>query len=208
MREDVGVPPPFAPTHTWVCPIWRWSHGQQTSPGDTVFDHHPTHWAMTTVLYVANSWGAPFSIHVDCFMSDGTPETGVTCSGPVGAYQRLEASLHPTRPPVTTNEFGDYNERGDGWFQLWSNGPVTPAAMTLVIFYLPGWSPMELIVPVEPAEIEPVAEVAPTHVEVEAAPEGGGAAAEATLETGTRLGPRGDGVVRERPLHPPAPTGR
>ncbi len=58
---------------------------------------------------------------------------------------------------------------------------------------------MELIVPVEPAEIEPVAEVAPTHVEVGAAPEGGAAAGEAKLE-GTRLGARGDGVVRERPL--------
>jgi hypothetical protein len=40
-----------------------------------------------------------------------------------------------------------------------------------------------LIVPVEPVEIEPaVAEVAPPHVEVEAAPEGGGGAAEGTLE--------------------------
>jgi hypothetical protein len=55
--------------------------------------------------------------------------------------------------------------------------------MTLVIFNLPEWSPMELIVPLEPAEIEPaVAEAAPPHVEVEAAPEGGGAAAEAKLE--------------------------
>jgi hypothetical protein len=40
---------------------------------------------------------------------------------------------------------------------------------------------MELIVPLEPAEIEPVADVAPTHVEVEAAPEG---AAAAELERG------------------------
>jgi hypothetical protein len=74
---------------------------------------------------------------------------------------------------------------GDGWFQLWANGPVTPAAMTLVIFNLPEWSPMELIVPLEPAEIEPaVAEAAPPTrvVEVEAAPEGGDTAAEAKLE--------------------------
>ena len=176
------MPPPFAPTRSWVCPIWRWSHWQQTTSGDTVFDHRQNHGAMTTVLYVANSWGTPFDIHVDCIQSDGMIETGVTCSGPVGAYQRLEASLHPTRAPVTTNAFGDYNERGDGWFQLWSNGPVTPAAMTLVIFYLEGWSPMELIVPLEPAEIEPVADVTPTHVEVEAAPEG--AAGEAQLERG------------------------
>jgi hypothetical protein len=173
------MPPPFAPTHTWVCPIWRWSHGQHTTPGDTVFDHHVSHWAMTTVLYVANSWGAPLSIHVDCYLGDGTPEAGVTCSGPVGAHQRLKASLNPTRAPVT-DEYGDYNERGEGWFQLWANGPVTPAAMTLVIFTIPGWSPMELVVPVQPAEIEPVADVAPTHVEVQAAPEG--AAAAATLE--------------------------
>jgi hypothetical protein len=173
------VPPPFAPTHTWVCPIWRWFHAQETTAG--VFDHDVKNWATTTVLYVANSWGTPFSIHVDCFQSDGMIESGVTCSGPVGAYERLEASLHPMRAPVTTNQFGDYNESGDGWFQLWSNGPVTPAAMTLVIFYVAGWSPMELIVPLEPAEIEPVAEVAPTHVEVQAAPEG---AAAAELERG------------------------
>jgi hypothetical protein len=42
---------------------------------------------------------------------------------------------------------------------------------------------MELVVPVEPVEIEPaVAEAAPPHVEVEAAPEGIGGAAEETLE--------------------------
>ena len=176
------MPPPFAPTHSWVCPIWRWSHGQLTSPGGTIFDSaHTTDWAMTTVLYVANSWGAPLSIHVDCYLGDGTPKAGVSCSGSVGAYQRLEASLNPTRAPVT-DAYGDYNESGEGWFQLWANGPVTPAAMTLVIFAIPGWSPMELVVPVEPAAIEPVAEVTPTHVEVEAAPEGGGAAAEGTLE--------------------------
>jgi hypothetical protein len=179
------VPPPFAPTHAWACPIWRWFHGQLTSPGATIFDSaHTTHWATTTVLYVANSWSAPISIHVDCYLSDGTPETGVTVSGSVGARQRLKTSLNPTRAPATVSASGDFTDGGEGWFQLWANGPVTPAAMTLVIFSVPGWSPMELIVPVEPVEIEPAAvDVAPPHVEVEAAPEGGGGAAEGTLET-------------------------
>lgn len=171
------MPPPFAPMHTWVCPIWRWSHGQLTLPGATIFDSAEVrHWATTTVLYVANSWSAPINVYVECRLSDGMLETGVNCSGPVGASQRLKASLNPTRAPVTSAN-GDFNESGDGWFQLWADGPVTPAAMTLVIFFIPGWSPMELVVPVEPAELEPAAvDVAPPHVEVPAAPEGGGAA--------------------------------
>jgi hypothetical protein len=134
------------------------------------------------VLYVANSWSAPISIHVDCYLSDGTPETGVTVSGNVGARQRLKTSLNPTRAP-TTSASGDFTDGGEGWFELWANGPVTPAAMTLIIFAIPGWSPMELIVPLRPAEIEPaVAEAAPPHVEVAGAPEGAGAAAEGGLE--------------------------
>jgi hypothetical protein len=45
----------------------------------------------------------------------------------------------------------------------------------LVIMEIQGWTPMELVVPVEPVELEPdAAEAAPPHVEVEAAPEGGG----------------------------------
>lgn len=178
------MPPPFAPTHAWVCPIWRWSHGQFTSSGATIFDSpHTSHWASTTVLYVANSWSVPISIHVDCFLSDGTPEPGVTVSGNVDARQRLKASLNPTRPPPMVAANGDFNDGGDGWFELWANGPVTPAAMTLVIFSLPGWSPMELVVPVRPVEIEPAAvEAAPPHVEVEGAPEGGGGAAEERIE--------------------------
>lgn len=129
------------------------------------------------MLYVANSWSVPISIHVDCYLSDGTLETGVTCSGPVGARQRLKAALNPTRTPAMDAN-GDFSDMGEGWFQLWSNGPVTPAAITLIVLDIPGWSPKELVVPVEPVEIEPAAvEVAPTHVEVEAAPEGGGGAA-------------------------------
>jgi len=90
----------------------------------------------------------------------------------VGARQRLKAALNPTRTPVF-DASGGFMDGGEGWFQLWANGPVSPAAMTLVIFNLPEWSPMELIVPLEPAEIEPAAvEVAPPHVEVEGAPEG------------------------------------
>jgi hypothetical protein len=134
------------------------------------------------VLYVANSWSAPISIHVDCYLSDGTPEPGVTVSGNVAARQCLKAALNPTREP-TVSASGDFTDGGDGWFELWANGPVTPAAMTLVILSPGFWSPMELVVPLRPAEIEPaVAEVAPPHVEVGAAPEGGGGAAEGRLE--------------------------
>jgi hypothetical protein len=183
MREDVRVPPPFAPTQSWVCPIWRWTYGRVTTPPGSIFESaHSRTWASTTVLYIANSWSVPISIHVDCYLSDGTPETGVSCSGAVGARQRLKAALNPTRTPAMDAN-GDFSDSGEGWFQLWANGPVTPAAMTLIVFEIPGWTPMELVVPVEPVEIEPaVAEAAPPHVEVEAAPEGGGGAAEETLE--------------------------
>jgi hypothetical protein len=197
--------PPFAPTHSWVCPIWRWSHGQLTSPGGTIFDSaHTTHWAMTTVLYVANSWSTPFSVHAECYLADGMQETGVSCSGTVNGRRLFKASLNPTRAPVVDAR-GDFNESGEGWFQLWSNGPVTPAAMTLVIFAIPGWSPMELVVPVEPVEMEPaVADVTPVHVEVPAAPEGVGGAAEGDLETHLSL-PEAmawfEGHRAGRPLH-------
>jgi len=172
------VPPPFAPTHSWVCPIWRWTYWRVTTPGSFLESAHSRTSASTTMLYVANSWSVPISIHVDCYLSDGTLETGVTCSGPVGARQRLKAALSPTRTP-TMDANGDFSDMGDGWFQLWSNGPVTPAAITLIILEIQGWTPMELVVPVEPVELEPAAvEVAPVHVEVEAAPEGGGGAVE------------------------------
>lgn len=178
------MPPPFAPTHSWVCPIWRWFHGQLTTSGATIFDSaHVTNWATTTVLYVANSWSAPISIHVECYLSDGSLEAGVNVSGNVGARQLLKSSLNPTRAPAMVAANGDFRDGGEGWFQLWANGPVTPAAMTLVIFSVPGWSPMELVVPVEPVEMEPAAaEVTPPHVEVGAAPEGGAGAAEGMAE--------------------------
>lgn len=173
------MPPPFAPTHSWVCPIWRWAYWRVTTPPGSIFESaHSKTSAFTTMLYVANSWSVPISIHVDCYLSDGTLETGVTCSGPVGARQRLKAALSPTRTP-TMDANGDFSDMGDGWFQLWSNGPVTPAAITLIILEIQGWTPMELVVPVEPVELEPAAvEVVPVHVEVEAAPEGGGGAVE------------------------------
>jgi hypothetical protein len=174
--EDVLVPPPFAPTHSWACPIWRWAYWRNTTlPGSIFESAHSNTSASTTMLYVANSWSVPISIHVDCYLSDGTLETGVTCSGPVGARQRLKAALNPTRTPAMDAN-GDFSDMGEGWFQLWSNGPVTPAAMTKVVLGMPGWI-QELVVPVEPVELEPAAvEVAPVHVEVEAAPEGGGGA--------------------------------
>jgi hypothetical protein len=174
----VGVPPPFTPTHSWVCPIWRWGYWRVTTPPGSIFESaHSKTSAFTTMLYVANSWSVPISIHADCFLSDGSLEPGVTCSGPVGARERLKAALNPTRMPVTDAN-GDFSDRGEGWFQLWSNGPVTPAAITLVIMEIQGWTPMELVVPVEPVELEPApAEVTDPHVEVEAAPEGGGGAA-------------------------------
>jgi hypothetical protein len=173
------VPPPFAPTRSWVCPIWRWGYWRVTTPPGSIFESaHSKTSAFTTMLYVANSWSVPINIHVDCYLSDGSLEPGVTCSGPVGAGQRLKAALNPTRTPVT-DAIGDFSDREEGWFQLWSTGPVTPAAITLVIMEIQGWTPMELVVPVEPVELEPAgAEVTEPHVEVEAAPEGGGGAAE------------------------------
>jgi hypothetical protein len=96
----------------------------------------------------------------------------------VDAQQRLKAALNPTRTPAMDAN-GDFSDREEGWFQLWSNGPVTPAAITLVIMEIQGWTPMELVVPVEPVEVEPAAvEVTEPHVEGEAAAEAGGRAAE------------------------------
>ena len=176
MRDDVSVPPSFAPSHAWVCPYWRWSHGQLTFSGATIFDSAWTRtWATTTMLYVANSRSAAISIHVDCYLSDGTPETGARVATDVGALQRFEASLMSTRAPQMQSN-GDYREGGEGWFQLWANGPVAPAAVITVIL---GQSPFELVVPLEPVDIEPVvavAEAAPPLVTAMAAPEGAAAA--------------------------------
>ena len=136
------------------------------------------------MLYVANSRSAAISIHVDCYLSDGTPETGVRVATDVGALQRFEASLMSTRAPQMQSN-GDYREGGEGWFQLWANGPVAPAAVITVIL---GQSPFELVVPLEPVDIEPVvavAEAAPPLVTAMAAPEG--AAAEESLEANLSL---------------------
>jgi len=178
------VPPSFPPTHAWACPYWMWSHGQLTHPGATIFGGAWTStWATTTMLYVANSRSAAISIHVDCYLSDGTLETGVRVAGSVGALQRFEASLLPTRAPQVQSN-GDYREGGKGWFQLWADGPVTPAAVITVIL----GTPFEMVVPLEPVEIEPAVAVAeaPPWVTAEAAPEGVGAATE-TLEANLSL---------------------
>jgi hypothetical protein len=134
------------------------------------------------MLYVANSRSAPISIHVDCYLSDSTPETGVRVATNVGALQRFQASLMPTRAPQMDSR-GDYRDGGSGWFQLWANGPVAPAAVITVIL----GSPFELVVPLEPVEIEPTATVTDPSpwVTAEAAPES--AAAEESLEANLSL---------------------
>ena len=170
------MPPPFAPTHSWVCPIWRWSHGRFSSPGATIFDSaHITIWGSTTMVYVANSGSSTIKTYVDCYLSNGTLEPGVRVSADVASLRRFEASLMPTRTPVMDAQ-GDFSDSGAGWFQLWTNGPVTPAALFVNIHSSPG-SPMELVMPLEPVEIvAAVAEAAPPLVTREAAPEGVGAA--------------------------------
>ena len=161
-----------------------WSHGQLTHPGATIFGGAWTStWATTTMLYVANSRSAAISIHVDCYLSDGTLETGVRVATNVGALQRFRASLLPTRAPQMQAN-GDYRDGGQGWFQLWADGPVTPAAVITVIL----GTPFEMVVPLEPVEIEAVAVAeAPPWVTAEAAPEGAGAAAEDSLEANLSL---------------------
>ena len=92
----------------------------------------------------------------------------------------------PTRTPVMDAQ-GDYSDSGAGWFQLWTNGPVTPAALFVNIHSSPG-SPMELVMPLEPVEVvAPVAEAAPPLVTRDAAPEGAGAAGADTLEANLSL---------------------
>jgi hypothetical protein len=177
------VPPSFAPTHAWVGPIWRWSHGQETFSGPTIFDSARTRiWANTTMLYVVNSRSAAISIHVDCYLSDGTPEPGVRVSADVATRTRFQASLLPTRTPAMAPN-GDFRDGGEGWFHLWANGPVTPAAMFVLIQTSHEQRGVDMVLPVKPVDIEAVAVAeAPPYVEVEAAPEGVGGAAEETLE--------------------------
>jgi hypothetical protein len=178
------VPPSFAPTHAWVGPIWLWSHGQETFSGPTIFDSARTRiWATTTMVYIANSRSAAISIHVDCYLSDGTLDTGVRVAADVAPRNRFQASLLPTRAPVLAPN-GDFRDGGEGWFHLWANGPVTPAAMIVLIHTSPEQRGVDMVVPVKPVEIEAaaVAAEAPPYVEVEAAPEGVAGAAEETLE--------------------------
>lgn len=177
------MPPDFAPTHAWVCPVWRWSHWRLTSPAGSIFESpHSTTQASTTVLYVANSRSTPISLYVDCYTSDGVLEAGVKVFGDVGARQRRQASLHPTRAPQLQPN-GDFMDGGQGWFQLWANGPVTPAAVSAGII----GSATELVVPLEPVEIETAVADAPPYVTAEAAPEGGGGAADEALEANLSL---------------------
>ena len=155
------MPPPFAPSHSWVCPIWGWAHWQFTTPPGSIFESaHSDTSAWTTMLYVANSWSVPISIHVDCYVSDGTLETGVTCSGPVGARQRLQAALQPD-PNAGEGRERRLQRHGRGLVPVVVQRRVTPAAMNKVVLGMPGWI-QEVVVPVEPVELEPAAvEVAP-----------------------------------------------
>ena len=181
------MPPSFAPTHAWVGPIWRWSHGHETYSGPTIFDSARTRiWATTTMLYVANSRSTAISIHVDCYLSDGTLDTGVRASTDVAARQRFQASLLPTRAPVTLPN-GDFRDGGEGWFHLWANGPVTPAAMIVLIHTNPEERGVDMVIPVKPVDFETAVADAPPYVEAEAAPEGVGGAAGAALEANLTL---------------------
>lgn len=182
------MPPSFPPTHAWVGPIWLWSHGQETFSGPTIFDSARTRiWATTTMVYIANSRSAAISIHVDCYLSNGTLDTGVRVSANVAPRTRFQASLQPTRAPVLAAN-GDFRDGGEGWFHLWADGPVTPAAMIVLIHTNPQERGVDMVVPVRPVDIEAaVAEVTPPYVEVEAAPEGVGGAAEESLEANLTL---------------------
>jgi len=155
----VWVPPAFKPTHSWVCPLWSWLNARTMIPGGTIFDSaRAEDWVTTTMVYVVNSWGTPLSIHVDCYLADGMLEAGVRVATAVPPLQRFQASLAPLRAP-TPDANGNYRDEGEGWFQLWATGPVTPAAVFMTIH-----SPRQaayVVLPVEPAELEPVAEVTP-----------------------------------------------
>ena len=143
-------------------------------PGSTIFDSaREENWATTTMVYVVNSRSAPISVHVDCYLSDGTLETGVRVAADVPPRQRFEASLMPIRAPIIDAR-GNYRDEGDGWFQLWANGPVTPAAVFKTI--LAPMNPVWVVLPVEPVELEPaVAEAAPPVATTTPAAEGGAA---------------------------------
>jgi hypothetical protein len=77
---------------------------------------------------------------------------------------------------------GDFSDAGEGWFHLWANGPVTPAGMIVLIHASPEVRGVDMVIPVKPVDIETAVADAPPYVEVEAAPKGGGGAADATLE--------------------------
>ena len=180
------MPPSFPATHSWVCPLWSWLHARTMIPGSTIFDSaREENWATTTMVYVVNSRSAPISVHVDCYLSDGTLENGVRVAGDVPPRQRFQASLMPIRAPIIDAR-GNYRDRGEGWFQLWANGPVTPAAVFMTI--LAPMNPVWIVVPVEPVELEPaVAEAAPPLATTTPASEGVGGAAEDAVEANLSL---------------------
>ena len=196
------MPPSFVPTHAWVGPIWLWSHGHETYPGPTIFDSARTRiWATTTMVYIANSRSSAISVHVDCYLSDGTLETGVRVSTDVAARNRFQASLQPTRAPVM-DAYGDFRDGGEGWFHLWANGPVTPAAMIVLVHTNPQERGVDMVVPVRPIEIETAVADAPPYVEAHAAPEGGAGAEEATLETNLTIDEAAAWFASVRTGHP------
>ena len=81
------MPPPFVPSPSWVCPIWRWPHGRFSSPGTTIFDSaHVTIWGSTTMAQVANSGSPTIRTYVDCYLSNGTLEPGVRVSADAPRY--------------------------------------------------------------------------------------------------------------------------
>jgi hypothetical protein len=136
------------------------------------------------MVYVANSRSTAISVHVDCYLSDGTPETGVRVAADIGPRRRFEASLMPIRPPLIQAN-GDYRDSGEGWFQLWADGPVTPAAVFTTIL---GRDAVEIVMPLRRVELEEaVAEAAPPRATTTAAAEGVGDAGEEQVEANLSL---------------------
>jgi hypothetical protein len=153
------------------------------------------------MIYIANSRSSAISVHVDCYLSDGTLDTGVRVFADVAPRNRFQASLQPTRAPLVDAN-GDFRDAGEGWFHLWANGPVTPAAMIVLIHTSPEERGVDTVIPVRPIDIETAVADAPPYVPVEAAPEGVGGAEEATLEANLTIDEAASWFASIRTGHP------
>jgi len=127
------VPPPFAPTHSWVCPIWRWSHGRFSSPGATIFDSaHVTVWGSTT----GNDAGDPTNVFVPKFVVIALPAavdvTDFAVDPTAGCGDGGSASTGDFRIETSPNGT-TWTQAASGTFTLDDRGrlnTVTPTAGT------------------------------------------------------------------------------